>query len=340
MSTPVDLARLERILEGFGRLRLLVLGDVMLDEYLWGDVERISPEAPVPVVRVERESQNLGGAGNVVRNVVALGAECMLCAVVGDDPAGARVVDLLKNLGIDPGGVVVVEGRLTTRKTRVEARSQQMVRFDRETQEPIPSDAARRLLHAVEGMLGRVDGAIFEDYDKGLLEPGVARKAMRLFRERGVPVAVDPKGHVAAFRGAALLKPNVREVEALTGERVRGREDLARGVARLRRRLGGTPVVVTRGVHGMTVFDGEGNGGVDVPIARSEVFDVQGAGDTAIAALTLATLAGASLLEACVIANAAAAVVVGKVGTATPTPEELRTLLPEVAAAATREGRS
>jgi D-beta-D-heptose 7-phosphate kinase/D-beta-D-heptose 1-phosphate adenosyltransferase len=334
----LDLRRLQRILDGFARLRVLVVGDVMLDEYLWGEVERVSPEAPVPVVHVRRESRALGGAGNVVRNVVAMGASCAFCAAVGDDAAGDRVVDLLKDLGVDAGGIVRVEGRPTTRKTRIEARSQQMLRFDRETDEPIPASAGRRLLHAVDAALPGVHGAILEDYGKGLLPPRLLRAAMRRFREHGVPVAVDPKTAVSPYRGAWLFKPNVRELEALTGVRVRLPGDLARAVARLRRRLPGVDVVVTRGSEGMALFPHEGEP-LDVPIARSEVFDVQGAGDTSIAALALARLAGATLLEAAVLANTAAGVVVGKVGTATATPAEIRALLPAAVAAARRAPR-
>jgi D-beta-D-heptose 7-phosphate kinase/D-beta-D-heptose 1-phosphate adenosyltransferase len=212
-----------------------------------------------------------------------------------------------------------------------------MVRFDRETDEPLPPDAVRRLQRAIDATLGRVDGVILEDYGKGLLTSAVVRRAMRRFQAAGLPVAVDPKGHLEAYRGADLVKPNLREVEQLAGRPVRGRDDLAAAVARLRRKLAGSAVIVTRGAEGMTVFDGDPLG-VDVPIERCEVFDVQGAGDTAIAALTLARLAGASLLEAAVIGNAAASVVVRKVGTATATAREIRRRLPGAVSAASRAG--
>ena len=329
----LDRRRLERLIASFRQLRLLVVGDVMLDEYLWGDVDRVSPEAPVPVVHVKRESLALGGAGNVVRNVVAMGAECVVCAVVGDDRAGDRVIDLLKDLGVDPSGMVRVADRPTTRKTRVEARSQQILRFDRETDEPISASASRRLLRAVDAALPGIRGAILEDYGKGVLPVRVLRAAMRRFSEAGVPVAVDPKTSVTPYRGADLFKPNLREVAALTGARIRSEHELYRAVARLRRRLGQSDIVVTRGSDGMTIFEGDASP-VDVPIARSEVFDVQGAGDTTIAALALTRLAGGSLLEAAVVANTAAGVVVGKVGTATANPEEILALLPAAIAAA------
>ena len=329
----LELRRLAKLVDAFRGVRLLVVGDVVLDEYLWGDVERVSPEAPVPVVHVRRESVVLGGAGNVVRNAVALGARCEFCTAVGDDRAGERVLALVAEQGVDPSGTVRVAGRPTTRKTRVVARSQQMLRFDRESAEPISARAARALLRAIDARIGHADGVVIEDYGKGLLSPGLLRSAMRRFEAAGMPVSVDPKGHLAAYRGASLVKPNLRETETLSGIPVRGPADLARAAQRLRRRLGGAAVVVTRGAEGMTLF-GDDGAGLDVPTPRREVFDVQGAGDTAIAALTLALRVGGSLREAAVIANAAAGVVVGKIGTATASPEEVRAHLGEAIAAA------
>ncbi len=332
MTARLDARRLERIVDGFARLRILVVGDVVLDEYLWGEVERVSPEAPVPVVHVRQESTVLGGAGNVVRNVVALGGGCEFCSVVGDDAAGRRVAETLGSLGVSSGGLVTSADRPTTRKTRVIARSQQVVRFDRETEAPIPAPAARQLVAAAGRALAEVSGVILEDYGKGTLAPGVIKALIRRFHSAQLPVAVDPKTALSPFRGASLVKPNLREAEALSGLPIRSDADLAKAVHRLRRRLGGAAVVVTRGGDGMTLFEGEAP--VHVRTALREVFDVQGAGDTTIAALWLARLAGATLLEAAVIANAAAGVVVGKIGTATAAPDEVRSLLPEAVDAA------
>lgn len=329
----LDAERLASIVDGFGGLTLLVVGDVMLDEYLWGDAERVSPEAPVPVVHVRRESEALGGAGNVARNVVALGGRAMLCAVVGDDRAGRRVAELLKDLGVDSSGLVALEGRQTTRKTRVVARSQQLVRFDHEDEAELSTDDARNLLREIETSVSHADAVIFEDYAKGVLSAPVIRGAMDLLNATELPIAVDPKHELAPFRGATLVKPNVREAEALSGVRVRESADLARAVARLREEVGDADFVVTRGRSGMTVFEGS-SPGVDVRTAAREVFDVQGAGDTTIAALVLALRAGASLLEAAVIANAAASVVLGKVGTAPAGPDEVKALLPAAIEAA------
>ena len=333
MTDRLDQRRMVKLIERFAQLRLLVVGDVMLDEYLWGDVDRVSPEAPVPVVHVERESLALGGAGNVVRNIVAMGAECAVCSVIGNDWAGDRVIDLFTDLGVDPSGVIRVGDRPTTRKTRVEARSQQMLRFDRETDDPISPSTSRLLLRAVDAALPGVQGVILEDYGKGVLPVRVLRAAMRRFNQAELPVAVDPKTSISPYRGADLFKPNLREVSALTGVRIRSERELYRAVARLRRRMGQGDIVITRGSDGMTIFQGDASP-VDVPIARSEVFDVQGAGDTTIAALALTRLAGGNLLEAAVVANTAAGVVVGKVGTATANPEEIVALLPAAIAAA------
>jgi len=340
MAAPrLDVRRLAKLVSAFRDVRLLVLGDVVLDEYLWGDVERVSPEAPVPVVHVQRESQVLGGAGNVVRNVIALGGRCTLASAVGDDRAGDRVIELLREQGVSPDGVVRVAGRPTTRKTRVVARSQQIVRFDRENAAPLPSAASRALLASVERASAGVHGAVVEDYGKGVLAPATVRAALRHLGAAGVPVVVDPKEDLAPYRGVALIKPNLREAAALSGIAIHSDADLARAASRVRRKLGGAAVVVTRGADGMSLFERDGPG-LRVATPRREVFDVQGAGDTTIAALALALRAGASLFEAVVLANAAAGVVVGKIGTATASPDELLDALPAAVAAARREGRA
>ncbi len=328
---PLDRARLEALVAGFAELELLVAGDVMLDEYLWGEVDRVSPEAPVVVVHVRDESLALGGAGNVVRNVVALGARCRFCGVVGDDEAGRQVAALLGELGVDAGGLAVDPNRPTTRKTRVVARSQQLVRFDRERDVSVSGHASEALLASLRDGARSSAGAVFADYAKGALSAELIRKAMALLGR--LPVFVDPKSEVDAYRGARLVKPNLRELESLTGTRIRDDRALSAAAGQLRERCGGADVVVTRGSEGMTLFEGERDG-VDVHTAAREVFDVQGAGDTTIAALALARLAGASLLEAAVVANAAAGVVLGKIGTATAEPDEVCALLPQAIRAA------
>lgn len=325
--------RVEQLLDAFGKARLLVVGDAFLDEYLYGDASRVSPEAPVPVVRVSGESTVLGGAGNVVRNVVALGGRCGFCCVVGDDAAGDRMVALLEDLGVDPSGSLRLAGRPTTRKTRVVARRQQVVRVDRETDEPLPSDAASRLLASVETALPGVDAVILEDYAKGLFSLEVGRAIMRMAAAASLPVSLDPKYDLAPFPGAALVKPNLREAEAISGLRARDPGGLEAVGRRIQKLAGGADVAITQGESGIAIFEGS-RPGLYVPTVRQEVFDVQGAGDTIIATLSLARQAGASLAEATVLAHAAAAVVVRKTGTATADRDELRAALPAVRAAA------
>ncbi len=332
MKVP-SLARLERILISVKRVRLLVVGDLVLDEYVWGDADRISPEAPVAVVKVREETQLLGGAANVVRNAAALGARVDFCAVVGKDAAGRRAAQQLEQLGVDTRGLVEDPGRPTTRKTRVVAAGQQLLRFDREESTPVSSGVGRRLLSAIDAALQRADGVVVADYGKGVLARGIAAAAMRRFRAAELSVAVDPKASVAPWSGAAIFKPNLREAQALSGVAIAGEADLARAAAKLRKRLGGAALVVTRGARGITLFDDD-HDGVQVGTVQREVFDVQGAGDTSMAMLCLARWAGASLVEAAVLANAAAGVVVGKIGTATASGDEVRERLPAALAAA------
>jgi D-beta-D-heptose 7-phosphate kinase/D-beta-D-heptose 1-phosphate adenosyltransferase len=325
--------RLERILDRIADVHLLVVGDLVLDEYVLGDVERVSPEAPVPVVHVREETVALGGAANVARNAVALGGNASVCSVVGDDAAGTRIAGLLSDLGVDPSHLVVAPERTTTRKTRIVARSQQVVRLDRESLAPPSPPIGRRLLASIERAMRGASGIVVEDYGKGVLSQRFAAGLMRRFHAADLPVVVDPKATVAPYRGAALVKPNLREAEAISGVAIRDSAGLGAAVARLRRRIGGGDIVVTKGAEGMTLFEGDGEG-VDVPTVAREVFDVQGAGDTTVAALALSLRAGARLREAAVIANAAAGVVVGKVGTATASAREVREWLPRAIAAA------
>lgn len=332
----LETRRLEKLLRDFGKLRLVVVGDVVLDEYLRGDAQRVSPEAPVPVVHVRGEAVVLGGAGNVVRNIVALEAGCEFASVVGRDLDGDRVITLLEELGVDAGGVIRVADRPTTRKTRVVARGQQIVRVDRETRDAISAKAIKALVAALQQRLPRVDGAILEDYGKGLLVPSAIRKIMAACREAGVAVSVDPKSELRAFKGAALLKPNLREAEALAGVKGNSSQNLDRVAKKLRTAVGDAHLVITRGGEGMSIFENAA-ARLDVATAGQEVFDVQGAGDTTIAVLALARAAGASLLEAAVLANAAAGVVVEKTGTATATRNEIAARLPGAVLAA-REG--
>ena len=283
----------------------------MLDVYLRGDVERISPEAPVPVVRVRERKDALGGAANVAQNVAALGAGCTLVAAIGDDAAGTRLHGMLRAIGADAGALVTV-ARPTTTKTRVLARAQQVVRFDEEEDADLgPLDVAR-VVDAVRGALAGATALVLEDYNKGVLVPAVIEGAIAMARDAGIPIVVDPKfRNFFAFRGATVFKPNRRELEAALGAAV----DLAHPetLPATLARLGAEHLLLTLGEHGMALLSDAGEP-FRVPTTAREVYDVVGAGDTVTAYLAVMLGAGATPREAAVVANYAAGVEVGKLG--------------------------
>jgi len=312
--------RLVELLEAAARCRVAVLGDAMLDVYLRGDVERISPEAPVPVVRVRERRDALGGAGNVAQNVRAVGAMCDLVAAIGDDAAGRRLCGMLEAIGAPVGSLVTVE-RPTTTKTRIVARSQQVVRVDEEEDGDLDGVEVDRLLTAVRRAVDSAHALVLEDYNKGVLVPKVIEAAMQAARGRGIPVVVDPKyRNFFLYRGATIFKPNRRELEAALGAAV----DLehAEALPATFARLGVDHLLLTLGEHGMALVSSGGE--IErVPTAAREVYDVVGAGDTVTAYLALILGAGGSALEAAVIANYAAGVEVGKLGAATVSADEV-----------------
>lgn len=323
------LERLAAILDRWQGRRVLVVGDVMLDEYRDGVVERMSPEAPVPIVDVRSHRTAPGGAGNVARNVAALGARCVLVGAVGNDPEGERLRRDLAAESIDDAGVLVLDRRPTTHKLRIAAGDRQVVRLDREETGPLAEEGAARVRSACAEALADADAVILQDYGKGLLAGGTAEAVVARARARGVPVVADPKHDLARFRGVDLVKPNAAEAEAL-GQAVGAGPGLDRALLeKLREAIGGGEIVVTQGGAGMLALDAHG-ALFTVPTETRAVFDVQGAGDTTLAALALAKLARASLAEACIVANAAASVAVTKVGTAAVAADELRARLPRV----------
>jgi D-beta-D-heptose 7-phosphate kinase/D-beta-D-heptose 1-phosphate adenosyltransferase len=294
----------------------------MLDEYLWGAVSRISPEAPVPIVEVNSESILPGGAANVANNVAALGGEPTLVGVVGRDVAGGRLIDLVRGLGLDTSSVIESEDRRTTLKSRVIAHSQQVVRVDREDTQVLDDAAREKLLELVNRTVAQVDGIIIEDYDKGVLGRGVAGEIVRIARRAERFCSADPKReNFFGYQGVDLFKPNQREAEAALGTRMRSVTQIEESCRELRERLGGSAVLMTRGAEGMVLLDDEGFW--SVPAMVREIYDPSGAGDTVIAAATLAVASGASLREAAIIANWAACIEVSKFGTATVSRKEL-----------------
>jgi D-beta-D-heptose 7-phosphate kinase/D-beta-D-heptose 1-phosphate adenosyltransferase len=320
MPSTLTRERLVEILDAARGKRVVIVGDAMLDVYLRGDVDRISPEAPVPVVRVRERRDALGGAANVAQNVAALGGIPRLVAAVGRDAAGARLHALLRAMGAETDRLIEVE-RPTTTKTRILARVQQVVRVDEEEDEDLPSVDAERIARAAEDALAEADALVLEDYNKGVLTAPVIAHAIERARSRGVPVVVDPKyRNFFAYRGATIFKPNRRELEAALGAAmdVEHPETLPAAVTRLEVEN----LLLTLGERGMVLIPARGEV-TRVPTAAREVYDVVGAGDTVTAYLAATLAAGATAREAAIIANFAAGVEVGKLGAATVAPQEV-----------------
>jgi rfaE bifunctional protein kinase chain/domain len=318
----------ERAAEIVASLRgrtVVVFGDVMLDEFVWGDVTRISPEAPVPVVEIRRESAHLGGAANVLSNLRALGVQSALVGVVGQDRAGERVRAELREAGaLDAEENLIVDvSRPTTVKTRIIAHSQLVVRADRELRTPVDATIAERIVATLRRLLRNANALVVSDYDKGAVTPAVLDEILPAAEAARVPVLIDPKiRNFDSYRPATLVTPNHHEALRLTNTEDDTDEGMARAARAIRERLGCRSVLITRGERGMVLLEGEGEP-VYVPTAAREVFDVTGAGDTVIATLAASIAAGSSLVEAAMLANHAAGIVVGKIGTATASAEEL-----------------
>ena len=314
------LAALVRRLRG---VRVLVVGDLMLDQFVWGRVERISPEAPVPVVNVTHEDVRPGGAGNVVSNVTALGGRAAVAGLVGRDPAGARLRLALARLGADIGGVVATRETSTIHKTRIIAHQQQVVRLDREGGPARDGPAASRVRDWVLPQLRRAHVLVVSDYGKGVIGTGLLDALADAHARRPFTWVVDPKsGNFSHYRRVSLVKPNLQEASAAAEVEIRDAASLRTAGARLLERWDAEAVLISRGEHGMALFQ-RGQPVREFATAARDVFDVTGAGDTVVATCALALGAGASLDEATILANHAAGIVVGKVGTATVTPGEL-----------------
>ena len=320
MLAPISRDRLATLLAAARGRRVVVVGDAMLDVYLRGDVERISPEAPVPVVRVRDRRDALGGAANVAQNVLAVDAQCSLVAAVGDDIAGNRLRGLLRGMGGATDALVTV-ARPTTTKTRLLARSQQLLRFDEEEDADLAEADVARVIAALTAALASADAVILEDYNKGVLVPAVIEATIRLATERRIPVIVDPKfRNFFSYKGATVFKPNRRELEQALGAAV----DLthAEALPATLARLDVQHLLLTLSEHGMALVSRDGEI-TRIPTTAREVYDVVGAGDTVTAYLALMLAGGATAREAAVIANYAAGVEVGKLGAATVSVAEV-----------------
>lgn len=323
---PTRASTLDGLLERFPRARVLVVGDVMLDEFVWGKVSRISPEAPVPVVWVQRESAMPGGAANVANNIRALGGQVTVVGIVGDDAWGSRLRQELTGRRIDVQGLVTTK-RPTTVKTRVIAHHQQVVRVDREHPEPLPAGVTEQLIKTMTRLVDDIDAVVIEDYGKGVITQPLLEAVVPAARKRGKVVTVDPKEeHVELYRGVTALTPNRAEAGGAVGRSLDTEADVQRAGRELLRRLSCEGVLITLGEEGMCLFERAGRA-VRIPTVAREVFDVAGAGDTVIAAFTLALASGGSMEQAARLANQAAGIVVGKLGVAVATPSELRASL-------------
>ncbi len=301
--------------------RILVVGDLMIDHYLWGSCERISPEAPVQVVDIQKETTVLGGAGNVVNNLVSLGADVHVASVIGDDQNGKELQSMLESIGVDTAKIVVQQGRKTSKKSRVIASNQQIIRYDKESKEDVALEASVRLARTIEKEIENYDAVILSDYGKGVLTERFTQNIIEIANAASKKVFVDPKGEdYTKYKGAYTLTPNKKEASLATKIEIQDEESLQRALKKLKDECLLDVSLITLSEDGIAIFDEEMK---RFPTVAKEVYDVTGAGDTVIASLAFATSGGFGIEDACVFANLAAGVVVGKIGSATVTIDEI-----------------
>lgn len=318
---------LAKYIDKFPDTKILVLGDIIVDEYIWGEVTRISPEAPVPVVDITQETKMLGGAANVINNIASLGGRPVLCGVTGDDPMGREILEKIKKLGLTTEGIILLSDRPTSIKTRVVAHNQQVVRFDRERRSQVPSETIGRILDFIGQMRDSLHAVIVADYGKGVISGELMTGLRDLVRDSEVVVAVDPKtGNFDYYHGIDVITPNHHEAGAFCQMEIVDEKSLIESGKRMLRELDCRSVLITQGKDGMTLFE-KGGEISHIPTVARKVFDVTGAGDTVISALSLGLASGLDLKSAAVISNIAAGVVVGEVGTSTVKVGELKKIV-------------
>ncbi|MBU4561408.1 D-glycero-beta-D-manno-heptose-7-phosphate kinase [bacterium] len=315
--------RLVEIVNRFDKAKVLVIGDVMMDEYIWGDVSRISPEAPVPVVKVMKETFIPGGAANVVRNINSLGGKVYLAGIIGNDSLGKKLKKTLTKSGVSTSGLIIDRSRPTTRKTRIIAHSQQVVRIDKEKTDSPTSPIRKRLMNALERFINRMDIIIVSDYGKGIITSSILKKIFSLASKYKKKVVIDPKvGRFRDYRGATILTPNKNEARVALGGVLTEEESIHSIGKKILRELDLEALLITRGAEGMSLFQKDKKV-VDIPTVAQEVYDVTGAGDTVTAVLALGLATGADFLSSAQIANFAAGIVVKEIGAATVSKKEL-----------------
>lgn len=300
---------------------ILVIGDLMIDHYLWGSCERISPEAPVQVVDIAKETTVLGGAGNVINNLITLGAKVSVGSVIGDDENGRELLSMLKSINVDTSSIVTQKDRKTSKKSRIIASSQQVLRYDKESKNEISLDDANKILQAIAPTVKNFDAVILSDYGKGVLSSHLTKEIINLFKQHGIKVLVDPKGSdYSKYRGAYLLTPNKKEASLATKIDIKDKESLKKALLKLKDECELSISMITLSEEGIATYKDD----IKIfPTVAKEVFDVTGAGDTVIASIAFALSANKSIEESAKFANLAAGVVVGKIGSATVTLDEI-----------------
>ncbi|WP_049766429.1 D-glycero-beta-D-manno-heptose-7-phosphate kinase [Syntrophobacter fumaroxidans] len=325
--TASEKQRLREAVSSFPQFHLLVAGDLMLDTFIWGEVRRISPEAPVPVVEVREETRLLGGTANVVHNVSRLGGKVSVVGAVGDDSPGRLLRRLLDEISVETDGLITIRNRPTTVKTRIIARNQQVVRIDHESSVPVSGDSTEGMLDFIRNNLPRIDGIVISDYAKGVVTPEFMDAVRAATRGLDIPVIVDPKvKHAEIYREVTMVTPNHHEAARMAGIEIHDEDSLVRAGRHLLEHLNCKAVLITRGKDGMSLF--HHTGGMDhIPTVARRVFDVTGAGDTVSAVLGLGVASGLTMKESALLANLAAGIVVGEVGTAAVSAAQLLSAL-------------
>jgi len=315
---------LKRCVDRFSDARLIVVGDIIMDEYIWGDVSRISPEAPVPVVDIKEETKMLGGAANVLNNIASLGGTPILCGVIGDDQTGREIVERVKRQGLRTDGIFTESHRPTSVKTRVVAHNQQVVRFDRESRRKLETQSLKKILDFVQQMKDGYDAIIVADYGKGVISAELMEGLRGLVSQSKAILAVDPKiGNFECYQNVDVITPNHHEAGAFCRMEVIDRESLVRAGKQMLRELNCRFVLITQGKDGMSLFEKSGETS-HIPTVARKVYDVTGAGDTVISTFCLGLASGLDPKSAALISNFAAGIVVGEVGTSTVKAEELK----------------
>lgn len=322
--------RIHKILSKFNKAKVLVIGDLMLDEFIWGSVSRISPEAPVPVVLIDKSSFMPGGASNVMNNIRSLGGQVYACGVIGQDQNGAILADELRQRAVNTDGIFVEPLKPTIKKTRIIAQHQQVVRVDKETHGLISPEVHSRISNFIEKVIKDVDAVIIEDYGKGLIQPKLIKHVIKLAKQNKKIIAVDPKeDHFSYYKGVDIVTPNLHEASSASHTKIKDKQSLEIAAGKIIKKLSCKALLITLGEQGMALFE-SGKRMVQIPTIAREVFDVSGAGDTVIALFTLAKSVGASMKEAAYISNVAAGIVVGKLGVAVVKPQELKRQLKKI----------